>query len=368
MVREFSNFLDTAIPQNKPWFWYHSFIGVHTPLFASQAFLAQAMQHGGGLYGAMVEEMDWEMGQVMNLIRSRAGSNTIVFFTSDNGPYLEDFALQNATLFGSSTAGPFRAGKGGTYEGGFRVPGVVWWPGHVAAGTVKNDVVTTMDIFPTVLNLAGAALPSDRIIDGKDMSNILFGDGLSPAWANDIFPYYCGTRLLAARWKNYKIHYAVQRHQLSPSLAKDGLPTPTPACLCDGDCCPYNPAVEPVGVCGCTNVNLFLNPTTLVVTESAYPRVTQPTDPIIFDLNTDIHEDVPLTAANFADYAAVRAAIDAKVAALNSNMVLGVDQNLPPLVPGQTNQRTITNANLAPCCIVGPGQCTMDCDHELPYP
>jgi arylsulfatase len=355
MAGEFSRFLQThqASRPTDPFFWYHSFIGVHTPLFASANFRHHSQ---GGLYGDMVEEMDWEVGQILQTIKNTPSiaSNTWIFFVSDNGPYLEDFIAPvvgaqgyspdpaSPAYFGKTSAGPFRGGKGQTYEGGFRVPAIVWGP-KVLANTVSDSMVTTMDIFPTVLNLAGLAAPAGVTIDGKDITNLLVGNkgGLNAnPWQNSVFPYYCGTRLMAARWKKFKMHYVTQK-----MVTAQGAPTPALPTVCNGECCPYDPASAPVGVCGCVDVKLAID-ANLNVLRFPASRTNALTSPIIFDLSKDPHEDHPLTADNFDDYEAVRATIQALVDAHLQTVPV-------PLPPAQTID-PVNNATVGPPCCLTP--------------
>jgi hypothetical protein len=334
MANEFKMFLDQT-PAGTPYFWYHSFIGVHTPLFASAAFHGKS---ANGLFGDMVEEMDWEVGQVMNLVNYHPHSNkdnTIVFFVSDNGPYREDY-VHTPPAYGMTSPGPFKGGKGQTWEGGFRVPAIVWMPDRITGSTVTEKMVTTMDILPTVMNLAGVAAPEGVTLDGKDISNLLFGNygGLQAnPWQNSVFPYYCGTQLMAARWKKFKMHYTTQKFVNATGY-------PTPPTQCGGECCPYDPA-QGVGVCGCVDIQAVLTADLSVLFFPAN-RTNHLPEPIIFDLSKDIHEDHPLTSSNFDDYNEVRATIQALV-----------DEHLAslpnPAAPSQTLP-PVNNANLLPCC------------------
>lgn len=184
--------------RTEPFFLYlaHSF--PHVPLFASDKFSKQSPR---GLYGDVVEELDWSVGQVLDALR-RTGldKNTVVFFTSDNGPWL---IMDEA----GGSAGPLKEGKGSTWEGGMRVPGIAWGPGRVQSGVVTHALACIMDLFPTSVKLAGAALLSDRVIDGLDISALLGGTGPSP---REVFFYYRGTQLYAVRKGAFKVHYTTR--------------------------------------------------------------------------------------------------------------------------------------------------------------
>lgn len=151
------------IKQNreKTFFLFYAPAMPHTPLHASKAFHGKSKC---GLYGDAVEEIDWGVGELLNTLKTKnLETNTIVFFTSDNGPALYS-GPEN-----SGSAGPLRGGKCTTYEGGLRVPSIVWWPGTIPAGTVCDKTVSALDIFPTVAVLSGAVLPDDLILDGHDI-------------------------------------------------------------------------------------------------------------------------------------------------------------------------------------------------------
>jgi len=292
----------------------------------------------------MVEEMDWEVGQMMNVIRLI--TNTDVFFVSDNGPYYEDFVYFPPSA-GSTSAGPFKGAKGQSWEGGFRVPGIAWMPGFIPANRESETIVSTMDIYPTVLSWAGVPLPTDRVIDGKDITDLLLdnkGGGNQDPWKNEIYPFMCGTALFAARWKKFKAHY------ITPDF-RTYTGAPTPPNQCGGECCPYDPTgLFPVGVCGCANID--------PLTGAFVQRITVQNPPLLFDLDKDIREANPLTPDNFANYTDVMAIINEKVDAFK----LG-------LIPVQSQLNTpLFNQALQPCCgtpctdlgIVVPCRCNLD--------
>jgi len=165
------------------------------PLFASATFKGKSAR---GLFGDVMEELDWSVGQVLDTLRKdKLAENTLVFFTSDNGPWLVK------ELAGGS-AGLLREGKGSTWEGGMRVPGIAWWPGKIQAGSVTHELACSMDLFNTSLKLAGAPIPTDRVMDGVDMSPILFGHGKS---LRDTLIYYRGNELFAIRKGAFKAHF-----------------------------------------------------------------------------------------------------------------------------------------------------------------
>lgn len=185
------------ITENKggPFFLYLAHSMPHVPLFASDAYLGKSPR---GLYGDVIEEIDWSVGQILQTLRDqKIDRNTLVVFTSDNGPWLT-FGLHGGS------AGMLREGKGSTWEGGMRVPTLAWWPGTVPAGQTTQDLASTLDLLPTVAALAGAELPADRPLDGYDLSPVLKGQGPSP---REVMYFYRGTKLYAVRHGPWKMHY-----------------------------------------------------------------------------------------------------------------------------------------------------------------
>ena len=181
--------------RNRPFFLYLPHTFPHVPLFASDRFRGKSAR---GLYGDVVEELDWSVGEVLRTLRETGvAGNTLVVFTSDNGPWLTQRA-------NGGTAGLLREGKGSTWEGGMRVPGIAWWPGTVAAGKTTQALATTMDLFSTALALAGAAPPTDRVIDGVDLSPVLRGQAES---ARDVVFFYREGDLYAVRSGPWKAHF-----------------------------------------------------------------------------------------------------------------------------------------------------------------
>lgn len=187
------------IKENKsnPFFIYLAHNLPHIPLFASDKFKGKSLR---GLYGDVLEEIDDGVGKILKTLREEGlAENTIVVFTSDNGPWLP-FKLNGGS------AGLLKAGKGTTWEGGMREPTVFWGPGHVKPGLI-SDLGTTMDLFTTFSTMAGVKLPHDRIIDGVDLSATLFQRKPSPR--KNVL-YYRGTELFAARLGDFKAHFITQ--------------------------------------------------------------------------------------------------------------------------------------------------------------
>lgn len=189
------NFINNI--NEEPFFLYLAHNLPHIPLFASKDFLGKSKR---GLYGDVVEEIDNGVGRIITALRERGlEENTIMVFTSDNGPWLP---FEN----NGGSAGPLRAGKGTTWEGGVREPTIFWGPGYIQKGVVQ-DLGSTMDIFSTFSQLAGVAVPSDRIIDGIDLSETLLK--VTPSARKSVL-YYRGTDLFAARLGDFKVHFITQ--------------------------------------------------------------------------------------------------------------------------------------------------------------
>ncbi len=181
----------------KPFFLYLAHTMPHVPLFASPGFVDTSAR---GLYGDVVEEIDWSVGEVLKAIRETGNAgNTLVIFTSDNGPWL-------VQQFNGGSAGLLYDGKGTTWEGGMRVPMIAWWPGTVPSGITSHEFVTSLDLLPTAAALGGVSLP-DRQLDGYNILPLLQGEARSP---RDFFVYYRGDRVYAARLGPWKAHFITQ--------------------------------------------------------------------------------------------------------------------------------------------------------------
>nr|XP_054764600.1 arylsulfatase A-like [Lytechinus pictus] len=184
-----------------PFFLYYAFQHAHHPQFASKEFRNATAR---GTYGDSLAELDWCVGQVMEQLKmSGVLDNTLVLFTSDNGP-----SLRNENRGGN--AGLLKCGKGTTYEGGQRVPAIAYWPQHIAPGRT-TALASNLDFLPTIANLVGADLPSVTL-DGVDMAPILFE---GKQGARDTFFYYFTEPnpkfgIYAVRYNQYKAHYYTQ--------------------------------------------------------------------------------------------------------------------------------------------------------------
>jgi len=216
------------IRQNKdrPFFIYLAHSMPHTPLHTTEKFRGKSPR---GLYGDVIEEIDWGVGEILKTLREEGlEDNTLVIYTSDNGPwYLRGEAGGSAT--------PLRSAKGATYDGGMRVPCIVRWPGHIPEGLVTSEIASTMDLLPTIAAVAGAELDPDRIIDGKDISQLLMNPGAQSP--HEAFYYYHQYYLHAVRsgpwkyrtntpiWEDYVYDKSMRQHEEPVSEALYNLST-----------------------------------------------------------------------------------------------------------------------------------------------
>lgn len=200
--------------KDRPFFLYLAHNMPHAPVFASPPFQGKS---AGGRFGDVIEEIDWSVGQVMRALRQcDIDRNTLVVFTSDNGPW---------TMFGphGGTAKPLRGEKGTSWEGGYRVPGIFHWPGKIRPGVV-DDLAANLDLFATFAQLAqptstGAALPeSIRQQTGfisKDLSGVLLHGERSPRTR-----WYYASGAIAFRSGKYKIHLSTKDRSSNPDTRK----------------------------------------------------------------------------------------------------------------------------------------------------
>ncbi len=193
--------------KDQPFFLYIAHPDPHRPIYVSPDFIADApdsikerLEKEDGyvdyaardqLYKYAINEIDWSVGQVLDALkRTGIDENTVVVFTSDNGPTI-------------GSAKPFRGKKGGFREGGVREPAVIRWPGKIPAGQVNDKLLSTMDLLPTFAKLAGAKIPDDRVIDGKDIWPVLVSNAETP---HEAFFYHQRRELKAVRSGDWKLH------------------------------------------------------------------------------------------------------------------------------------------------------------------
>ena len=182
--------------KDRPFLVYLPHAMPHVPLFVSKKYKGKTER---GLFGDVIAEIDWGVGQILDALKKHGlDENTLVIFTSDNGPWLS---------YGerAGSAGPLREGKGTSFEGGFRVPCVMRWPGRIPAGKRCNELAGTIDVLPTIAALSGAKLPETKI-DGKDIRPLMFGQSGATS-PHEVFYYYAGFHLQAIRSGKWKLMF-----------------------------------------------------------------------------------------------------------------------------------------------------------------
>ena len=270
----------------RPWFFFHSWFHVHTPLFTNRTNRGRSKN---GKFGDNVEELDDSVGVIMNALKIYGfANNTFIVWTSDNGPYQEE-GWDNSgrtNLYASSSAenerwiGRMKGGKGQLFEGGIRMPGAVIWPGHIASNSVSNIMVSSMDIFPTLMSLAGvnvddATYVDFPTIDGKNFLPVVLQT--TNQTEHDVFLHYCGFNIIAARVQGrFKVFWATQKWYTNDKLNSS---------ICVECCNGINPfSIIATGaaaseVCGCQDKDLnWLD------------------RPIVYDMNTDQLENYPINS------------------------------------------------------------------------
>jgi len=272
VVGDAQHFIKEAAGAGAPFFLYLPFVKVHTALFAMEEFKGHSKH---GFYGDNVEELDWGVGEIMNTLKEVGqDANTLTFFSSDNGPFLE------RGLEGGSSD-PLRGAKGQNWEGGIRMPGIVHWPQYIQQqdrGSHIEFAVSTMDILPTTLAIvdaiAGKTTNIQRPFDGKNLMQHIPGvhrirnEGLLLETPHEWMYHYCGTDVHAVRWKGqYKVHFVTAVvEEGEQAIANGGRPGSCPA----------------DSICGCRGRNA---------------HVEDP--PLVFDVLNDPTETVPLDESDY---------------------------------------------------------------------
>jgi len=198
--------------KDRPFFVYLPHTMPHVPLYASEAFKGKSKR---GLYGDVIEEIDWSVGEIIKAVQAAGlDERTLVVFTSDNGPWLSKGAAGGSAL-------PLRDGKFGTWEGGMREPTIMRWPGRIPGGSVCSEVAGTIDLLPTLAKLAGGAPPAGRVIDGKDIWPLMAAqaDARSP---HEGYYYYRGKGLQAVRSGQWKLRLGSKRTVRKKEKTADG--------------------------------------------------------------------------------------------------------------------------------------------------
>jgi len=182
--------------KDKPFFLYLPHTMPHVPLFASGKFKDTSKR---GLYGDVIEEIDWSVGQILDTLKKLGiEGETCVVFTSDNGPWLSKGKNGGCAL-------PLRGGKFTVYEGGMREPCIMRWPGRIPAGTECSEIAASIDLLPTFAKLAGAKVPTDRVIDGENIWPLMSG-AAGAKTPHEAYFYLRGNAVGAVRSGDWKLH------------------------------------------------------------------------------------------------------------------------------------------------------------------
>ncbi|HEU0141137.1 MAG TPA: sulfatase [Bryobacteraceae bacterium] len=203
-----------ARSQDSPFFLYMPHTAPHIPLAVSPRFTGGS---GHGAYGDTVQELDWSVGRILETLKERGlDENTLVMFSSDNGPWYQ------------GSAGRLRGRKGDSYDGGMRVPFIARFPGRIPSGQTSNALATTMDVLPTVARLTGASLPAAPL-DGIDIWPLM--TNVTDNLPREVFLYFNDIYLQCARlgpWKLHMARYNVPMFTPVPERGRCNLPLPYP--------------------------------------------------------------------------------------------------------------------------------------------
>ncbi|GJM32301.1 MAG: arylsulfatase [Saprospiraceae bacterium] len=193
-TREAMDFMQRK--QNEPFFVYLPYAMPHVPLFPGENFEGKSKR---GIYGDVVEEIDWSVGQILAHLKNlKLDKNTLVFFTSDNGPWI-------IRGLNGGSSGLFKDGKGSTWEGGMRVPAIAWGPGMVPAGTTNTQTASVIDLYRTMITLAGGTVQESAKVDGLEFTDVLLGNAI-PMADRTLFYYGLSNKLMAVRKGKWKLH------------------------------------------------------------------------------------------------------------------------------------------------------------------
>ncbi|XP_028415082.1 arylsulfatase E-like [Dendronephthya gigantea] len=282
-----------------PFLLFMCYIKVHTSLFTSPKFKGHSV-HGN--YGDNVEEMDWSVGEIISSLRDEnLLTNTMVYFTSDHGPHLEE--TMDTGEYCGGWRGNYTGGKGQSWEGGIRVPTAVMWKDKLPEGITINEPTNTMDIFTTMTKLAGSSVPEDRLIDGKDIFPLLKQEeSVSP---HEFMFHYCGSSIHAVRYRPRDGNITWKAHFVTPiwSPGKQECEREDIVCGCFGD------------------------------------HVVQHDPPLLYDITNDPYESNPLETGDYKD-------VILKMKEATKRHKLGVKP-----VPSQLSYpHNVWRSSLQPCC------------------
>jgi arylsulfatase A-like enzyme len=202
------SFMTKKAEADKPFFVYLPYTATHFPTMPHPDFEGKS---GNGPWGDLLMQIDSYTGELLDTLDDLGiAENTIVIFTADNGPEAlsagETSLTVETAIHGS--AGPWRSSLFTGYEGALRVPFAIRWPGKIEANRVSDQIVHEMDLFPTLARIAGGKVPEDRVIDGVEMSEFLFGQ--KEESGREGFVVYMGNDIFGVKWRNWKLHFKEQ--------------------------------------------------------------------------------------------------------------------------------------------------------------
>lgn len=208
-TREACKFIYRSVKEDRPFYLQYANIETHTPWFVPKGFEGRSK---AAAYGDAVEYLDTSVGIILNTLkRLKIEDNTIIVFTSDNGPLVhKDEELENCYgRFGFTDPDREHVLREGKYqerfEGGIKVSCIMKWPGHIPAATESDEPITGMDLFTTFAHIGGAEIPTDRVIDGKDIRDLMFGKEGAKSPHEAVYGFTATGRLMSVRYQNWKL-------------------------------------------------------------------------------------------------------------------------------------------------------------------
>lgn len=300
MTNEAVSFIERS--SEGPFLLFLTFLQVHTALFVSEEFKGSSPH---GIYGDAVQEVDWSVGQILQTLqRLGLSENTVLYLTSDQGAHVEEVSAAGERHGGSN--GIYKSGKATNFEGGIRVPGLVRWTGAIEAGGEIDEPTSNMDLFPTIVHLSGGDMPTDRMIDGHNMLELL--KGRADRSEHEFMFHYCNSRLNAVRWhpRNtrsvYKAFY-------------------------------FTPVFSPINSSGCYHTHVcFCTP----------EFTTAHSPPLVYDLTRDPSESSPLDRGS-------EPGLDRVISVINQ-AVREHQQTLTQVECQMTGYKLFPKPWLQPCC------------------
>lgn len=202
------DFMKRQVAAETPFFVYLPYTATHFPTMPHPDFVGRT---GNGPWADLLLQIDTYTGRLLDALDELGvADDTIFIFTADNGPEASDFEATNLTVETAvhGSPGPWRGTLFTGFEGALRVPFAMRWPGHVPAGRTSDEIVHAMDLFPTFATIAGGEVPSDRIIDGIEMSDFFLGE--KEKSGRDGFVVYMGNEIFGVKWRNWKLHFKEQ--------------------------------------------------------------------------------------------------------------------------------------------------------------